>query len=589
MIFTEKLTLWILLKSIGGRKTVFFFQMTPFVSIFSKIIQRSKWVKPCMDNITEFGWGDTEYLGKACRLACKNAEHYKEKFLNKSTGPNGSNKFGIDFQLILKKFILCDLLYQKYFFYELSLQYASENKQFEYIFYLEKTNLWFYQSQFENIGKISFIKSRASLEYIASILIVPAFFLYWAAKKIRTKVRSFNNQVVCVPTVFDEYLGYRNIFQGIEKLKYQIQPVYLEMLPYKQYEILKPYKADGYVHISALVSLVKGLIAFLIYFVRESKNYFWMGLNIVRLLKIILYGRSLAPTGRGNHYLYCEHHDINKTVRNEFIRSEGSRSVIFSFLQGFSLQYYPQEYFKNYDYSCVSGPHLREHYKNSFASVSNIIKSGSYVANKDLKNDNGRTNRVEELKAQKGKYVAVTILCPGVCKPTYQSEVKLLLLAKRLSRIDNVKVFIREKPFTPEDKYRNFYQSAVKGESRIHLSGGEFKLYDFLDVSDLFITSYSTSACEVACRGGAVYFVDFLKQPDRFLFWKESVSKDLLLTEDTAFEQIKAWIEDTPSGDVRRQHNTAMKRFVKYLEYPFTDFGEYQKNLLMNLRNEKIL
>ncbi len=84
--------------------------------------------------------------------------------------------------------------------------------------------------------------------------------------------------------------------------------------------------------------------------------------------------------------------------------------------------------------------------------------------------------------------------------------------------------------------------------------------------------------------GGNIFFIDFMKHPDRFIFWDTDKINDILLSGDVAAKKIMAWIKDEKNGPVRSQHKLDMERFIEFMEYRFHDFSSYETNLMDQLR-----
>jgi hypothetical protein len=79
--------------------------------------------------VSEFGWGDTEFVGHAVRDAALSAKNYSPQVEAVWQGLAATPISGqeINLALLLKKYVLVEILYRKYFFFELLIQYAEEN------------------------------------------------------------------------------------------------------------------------------------------------------------------------------------------------------------------------------------------------------------------------------------------------------------------------------------------------------------------------------------------------------------------------------------------------------------------------------
>src|SRR6185503_3193888 len=110
--------------------------------------------------------------------------------------------------------------------------------------------------------------------------------------------------------------------------------------------------------------------------------------------------------------------------------------------------------------------------------------------------------RRKTLTAAKGADVAITILSPGIQDATISIELRLMELARDIARHPGVRVFVRRKPVDPPAKYRNFYAEQIAGNDRIILTDHSHALMDFHPLTDLFITSISSSSVDL-CGAGA--------------------------------------------------------------------------------------
>ena len=155
-------------------------------------------------------------------------------------------------------------------------------------------------------------------------------------------------------------------------------------------------------------------------------------------------------------------------------------------------------------------------------------------------------------------------------------------LARDLSLQQGVKVFVRMKPVLPIAKYADFYATHIAECDSILLTFSEYELTDFLEVTDLFVTSISNSACDMALCGGQAMFIDFMKEPDVQLF--RSVVKEVVFTEEESFQAIMDWVSDNEHGQARAKLKKDNHKLTNYLGYQFADFDSYRENLLAQLR-----
>jgi hypothetical protein len=247
-------------------------------------------------------------------------------------------------------------------------------------------------------------------------------------------------------------------------------------------------------------------------------------------------------------------------------------------------QYFHSEIFLNYDVMCCAGKHVEDLYRKKRSLTQRFLPTGSFDSHFEQEEGVTKNTRLQGLRAFKGNATSVTILCPGICDPTYSQEVKLVNLARELAAQLDVKVFIRMKPVAPIAKYADFYESRTSDFESILLTAGEYELSDFLDVTDLFITSISNSGFDLSLKGGQVMFVDYMKDPELSIVW--SMIKEVVLPEHNAFESAKAWINDSAEGPFRTQLRNHMHKMVAYLGYRFAEFDFYRDNLLNQLHGE---
>ena len=541
-------------------------------------------------NLKPFGWGDTRNLDGAIRRAAGEASRHADAFCRKygTFLASAGGISAVDIPLIFRKSLAAYLFYEKYFFYELVLQYVAENPDRSYIFHLDGRHAGPYPDAFRRHGEVHLGRepsgpgSACIVEYGTEILAILYLGLFhWRRRIRRSGEPPFENDLVCIGNSPEEYRCYRELFGHLPRTRFAINENYLDFFPAEQRAdggvVTLGLSPDAYAELrSEALRLVSLLIRFAPLLYRE-------GLQPSRFFHYLAAARAETPAGRGNICLMFEHHDLIKTIRNEYIRAAGSRSVFFSYLQGIALRHYPAEHFQNYDLVCSSGPYLERHFAESEARSTRFLKTGCYTVHRRRRSEESVGKSVFPWDGRQEGLVAVTVLCPGVCKPTYESEKKLMGLAQRLSREPGVRVLVRLKPFDPEEKYRGFYESYLEGNDRLRITGREFELFDFLDATDLFVTSYSTAACEVAACGAPVFFVDFMDHPDRFLFWEKDIAEGILLTEENAFAGIMAWVRE--AGGARKKHQEAMEGFRRFMGYSFADFPAYRGNLLSELRS----
>ena len=175
----------------------------------------------------------------------------------------------------------------------------------------------------------------------------------------------------------------------------------------------------------------------------------------------------------------------------------------------------------------------------------------------------------------------IVVVSTGVSGATEILEKKLMLFAKQISLLPNIKVVIRMKPLQLETKYSIFYDSFFKDDKRIFITGDDYDLFDYLTVTNLFITSISTAICDIAVRGGVFYFIDFLNTKNFYLPWEKF--PELVLSEKMAFNNVNFWINN--KNNFRKEHKKYCNKFVNYVGTNFANYNDYKNNLVKTLKN----
>lgn len=578
VLYLEKIGILSLARNAFQKKDVTFYWLRSFtLRAFEKKFPRLSGYLYRRANLRPLEWGDTRYLENTFRDSLMNATGTVSRLMSSAGSFLSKYKdlYGIDFVLIFRKYLLAIYLFEKYLRYEFFLQYTRENPGKDYVAYVDADFFGPYEEALHNTCTVHKLAVFKNIEYFFALIgILGSYFFKWK-RRVTQRCLSFDDQVLCYVTRPDEYYFDKDLFLSVRNIHFLIYDTYRDTF--------KGVPDDGLtVHESALSpdayrKLRKDMFRYVEMLAKGWKYFNRIGWHAVQFYENIMFSRSYIPEGRNNTFIIFEHHDLMKTIRNEFIKARGSRIVFFPYSSGFALRYYPQEYYARYDLIFSSGKYLEDQFRESEAIDPVFVKTGSAVAHIHQK-DAAYEVRLKKLIERKAGRTVVTILCPGVCKPTYYSEVNLMELARKLADTTGVEVFIRQKPFIPEPEYQDFYESFTDENDSIYLTGMEYELFDFLPVTDLFVTTYSTSACEVAMRGASVFFVDYMKHPDRVLFWKGDVSDGILLDGGVAVEKIGAWIDDSPDGPVRTAHREAMRRFIDYIDYLLPD-DEFKTNV----------
>ncbi len=572
MIYCEKLGLLHFLSLRLTKKRAFYGRKSIGVRLFERLHLK---IRADAEVIT---FGDVQTATDIRRNAYQTAELYLDKIRGKKWAAELSLYLGIDFSLIVKKFFF-DELYTKYEFVELTLRYAQEHPNESHIIYVEKQFLEPYEDELHRSLNVRIVKNFESL-YLLSIFFLPVFLKIFWKKNSATNDLKFTNKIVCEVDGRELYEMFNCIFQSLPSKSFVIEKRCAvefseEELNEMQIKVLGLTKRNyQYLH-----DAVYKYIACCLKYFEEISIY---GNKLFRLFYVLMLGRTEAIEGTGNLFFVYEHSVLTKAVRNEFLKREGSKTIFVPLNAHATPRYFHSEIFVNYDVMCSAGKHIEDLYKERKSLTNIFVPTGSYVSHCGSTRNQNRVERIDRLRAFKGDSVAITILSSGICDPTYSHELRLMDLARNLSKQPGVKVFIRMKPVLPIAKYASFYVSQAVGCDSMLLTFSEYELMDFLDVTDLFVTSISNSACDLASCGGQVMFVDYMKEPDLHLF--RSVVKDAVIAEEDSFQLIMDWVNDRDSGAFRARHKEIMRRLTGYLGYQFHDFNSYKENFLMKLR-----
>ena len=420
------------------------------------------------------------------------------------------------FWLVVKKFFF-DELYVKYEFFELALRYAEENPGDEFRIEITTDFLGGYNHLIENKFVVKYSRPTGGFGFFSALLL-PLFIEYFWRVKGRRDPLSLNGKIVCEVDGRQTLAMFSSLFDS---------------LPSERVVFVSEQRnigtVSGGVNVFAL-GLRKDGVSYLRrvvwpYLVRSFSYFSEIGLfgnRIFRIFYIVMLGRAEALDGSNNKYFTYEHLITQKSVRNEFLKRSGTKSIFVPLNSYVTHQYFHSEIFINYDVMCSAGPHTEALYRKKRALTTKYLPTGSYESHRRIVREAGRKERIEILKCFCAGKVSVTIISPGICDPTYRHEVKLMELARYLSGLSNVRVTIRLKPVPPPPKYENFYENHTAGYDRIRLTSGEYDLFDFLETTDLFITTISNGAFDLAQAGAQVMFLDYLNDSELMLCWADT-------------------------------------------------------------------
>ncbi len=570
MIYFEKLGLMQMLALWVSRKHVFYGSKSIAMRLFEKL--------GIQVNAKLLSFGDVQAAPDIRRNAYRTAELQIANLRGEQWAAELSKILGIDFGLIFRKFIF-DELYAKYEFMELALRHVLERGSSEGTVYVERSWLEPYRARLTAAMTVRYF-GRMDYLYCFLVLLLPIYLRYfWQKNRIDDELR-FEGRVVCEVDSDKIHEMFSRIFHAY---------------PQKIFVIEKRYAAgfgesrlrEAGIHVLGMTSasyryLSSAAYQYAFLCLKHFGEISLYGSRLFQLFHYLIVGRVEAIAGSENLFFAYEHSVIFKAVRNEFLRAEGSRSILVPMNAHATPRYYHSEIFVNYDVICSAGKHTDDLYR-ARKSVTNIfLPTGAYDSHRGTLDVQGKAARIDQLTSFKGDSLAICILSPGICGPTYSHEVRLMKLARELASLPGVKVFIRLKPVPPAPEYADFYNEQTSGHPSILLTFSEFELFDFLDVTDLFVTSISNSGCDLALRGAQIMFIDYLRDPDMFLYW--SMVKEVVFSEEASMGAVLDWIRD--DRGYRQRFAEIMVRLSAYLGYSFPDFESYNSNLLTRLRSE---
>lgn len=511
----------------------------------------------------------------------KNVHEKGQKFLNEKLPvrflqkAGETNLFQIDFANIFKIFIFSEVIYPKYEFFELAIRYASEHPNEKHIFCAEVEYSDGYDAQLQKFGRVCDSRGFNKIMFVFSILLSPILLRWHRLAKGQNESIKYENNIICNSVKASAFNVFRELFGEYKNARYTVSRPY--SLRFSQKELNDT--GISYLGLSRSgYDFIKKYVLRYVYLCLDcSDELARYGSNMLRLFNDIVVGRAEAPHGKGNAFITYEHFYASRAIRNEFIRLEGSKSVFLPQTQYISPKYYFTEFGYNYDIVCSSGKHLEDSYVVNKGSAKNFLPTGGYAMHRGTIRSENYEARVAKLRAFKGTCAAVTILSCGLVDMSRNIERKLMLLANKLAHQPDVKVFVRLKSRRAMPYFDEFYTPLIGNEPSIMATSQEYELWDFLPVTDLFITDISGSGCDMAMRGGQVIYVDFLNAPDFFLFW-EKIS-GVRVSEDQALTEAMTLIRDGVNGQARIRRRETMRQLKEYMAYSYSSFEDYKKNL----------
>ncbi len=477
-------------------------------------------------------------------------------------------ELGVDMALVVRKFLM-ETLFASYEFQGLARQYQREHPQA--VLVLEPI--------LGDAGAGSSRKRWSGVSYMSGLMALPLYAWAFARRHFDSAEAVLKDAVICEVDGPKMLAMFLDLFGGRADLQFVTEPQYRHHFTEQQ---IRTHRIAS----RSLGPLARArLHALRRIFVQEgwSRRRDWAPLGS---LLFELYGtlaRGLlqtVPAHRCTYFVY-EHLFTSKAVRNEFMRVDGNRTVSVPYGTHVDSHFFAPSFGYNYDILCSSGELQEQVYRLQQARTPVVLRTGPYEANQSEQPDAGRAARIAPLAAFRGEATTITILSSGIQDETRTGEVKLMELARRLAVQPGVRVFLRPKPVPPPEKFRGFYDDACAGVPGMLLTGPEYRLTDFLGVTDLFVTFWSHSAADLCAAGGAVVSIDFMDD-DAVPLWQTD-QPDCFLPEATAFDRIMDWVADNPPG-TRAAHAARMEALRGRLCQRATDFNAYKAALLKQLQ-----
>jgi hypothetical protein len=575
MIFYEELGLLDLVVSIASRRKAFYLKKTLLArlgeAVFARINNRriplSKLEIGHLDCATHLRRGAYEAAGNS--LARLNIDTWAQRV---------SRRLGINFSLLVSKYFF-EEIYAKYEFIAFATRYAEEHPDELHLIKLSPQFAGAHQRQLGSNAQISIRQTAESLRFLMGLIVIPLLLTFhWTKSGTKATLR-FQRALVCLIDGDETLEMFEALCPRHGDIHYVIEAAnakYLSRQPTSERGIsvlgLTGERMDFF---------RKFCVAYILIALKEFKTISPFGFHPFRIFHILLQGASMTPHGEGNTFLTFEHLTLPRAVRNEFMKSQGCRSVFVTKNTYVTYQCFAAERQINYDVVCCSGQHMEDAYRRRSAMTEVFLPTGSYDSHAVSGMPESRRGNMEALKSKIGDTTVIVILATGICDATYSNEERLMKFAVALSQVPNARIVVRLKPVEPPAQYADFYHDILAAGKDIIVTGREFELLELTSLADLFVTAISTSACDLAVRGGKVFFVDFMKTPDLYLPWEKF--PDMVLSEDTAFKYIESWVLDSENGPIRSRHAEVMKDLRDFLAYRFDGFGEYKRNLLENL------
>ncbi len=492
-------------------------------------------------------------------------------------GSNLSTLFGIRFSLVVEKYFF-DELYRKFIFIDLALAYRKENPEGRHFLILDAEFLDSYVDQLNGIADLRVKSALTQLVFLTSFLVIPLLpFIHRWRHGVRTAPR-YQQEIICHVDDRSTYDMFRQIFASKPNLRFVVERQYA-LTSFREKELSSwDISVLGF-SASSYRLFLRACLPYMRISLECSNEIGCYGGHHALIFFALLRGKSLALEGDGNLFVCFEHLTTVRAIRNEFLEASGNRTLFVPKNSYVTYQHFHSEIFANYTFAGAAGPHALDVYRSREARAETYIATGSYDCHRALRLSGVASPPPKALRDFKGDFPLVVFLSPGVCAENYSHDKRLIELAGTLAKSSKAKVIVRLKPVDRIKKYQGFYEAILSDAPNVLLTGQEYDLFDFLGVGDLFVTSQSTSACDLAVAGAQVMFVDFMKTPDLYAPWEKVPST--VFSEEVALGAIMAWIDNAENE--RLCYADKVRELSTYLGYVYKSFESYQDNLLKRL------
>lgn len=493
-----------------------------------------------------------------------------------------SSKLNVCLPRLVEKYLF-EEYYDKFMFAGLVVAYVREHKGEIHSCEIGADVARNYSLEFSSVKNCKVqpaIESPTIAFFRALIVGLPVVLLYFTLLAARSRGQKTDNAVICMVDAPSTFFMMDQLFGREPHVRFFVEKAYVRYFP----EGFLASHGVGILGVNArayfrCLAATPALIWTTLWQWRQLAPY---GALPVAILHLLLKAAQLTPAGRNVCVITTEHLTLPRSARNELLRSEGSSTIYVSKNSYVTYQQLPTERQLNYDVFCAAGAHAIDLYAKKNPATETFFKTGSYDAHRELPDDVSRDSRLELLEKFRGRDSLIVFLSPGICDETHSNERRLMQLAKKVSELPAVKVLLRKKPVADPPGYESFYLDTLGENSSVWETGGEFDLFDFVGRADLFVTSISTSACDVALRGGAVMFVDFMATPDLYLPWVHV--PEIVVSEKNAYEKITDWLKSPGGSAGRKRHSQACLEFSRYVGWRCGSFVEYRDNLIAHVR-----